>query len=424
MTSSIAIPVLEDLIWNNASRSFQSHAWDKAYRECLASHHYYDAIIDNADFVPDYLHYMPIDRYLINIIIPCVTIFGLICNIAFLFVVWRLQRMRTATNFYLANLALADIFFLITGSSNAVISYLSSPVRGADHLGKSGCKLSMVMSFAWYYASVAIVTLVSIERYYAVLYPLKHRLMSTKRRALLIILSIWLVSFVLGLTHIRIVDRYVSYCIIWPTNEKYVDWPPLTSFCQPSPVWIYTAVHVFMIFVYLTLYLINFILCVIIIRTIHRRSNADYVTHSTRNARLSNQVTRMLIGNCTVFFICQTPVRAFALFGVLNMYRKQLNITANPDPNMMSLFLWICEILLYLNSSVNPVIYNIGSERYRTAFRETYSCNSSPIHVISQHPVVKRQVTNTTSTFQLDLLNGINVTEYAPVNIVYFETSL
>ena len=386
-------------------------------------------LIDFSKYVPDRFLYNHVDKVISTMVIPCVAVFGVISKVSFLIVVWRLKRMRNATNFYLANLAVADMLFLVTASTHTILNYLDSPIRNADYVGVPGCSSILAMYSAWFYASIAIVTLVTVERYYAILYPLKHRLLSTKRRAVIIITCIWLLSFVLGISHIPVVSELGSFCVIWPEDDaRYDSWPRTFVTCLPSPPWTFDAMHIFMDVVYFVIFLLNSILCLVIIRALisrHKNITTNQVTtrHQHTISRVNIQVTRMLIGNCTVYFICQSPFRLFTVYWMYCTYQT----CPAADPNTISLIMLISEMLLYVNSTLNPMIYNFGSARYRTAFRETYSCHHSSASAQSvggygHHATVKRLTTSPTCVTQLDNNNVGNVVPNVVPNVAHFET--
>ena len=57
------------------------------------------------------LIYRPFEGFIVGFGIPAVSIFGILCNMAFI-VLLRVQNIRTLVNFYLANLAIVDMCLL------------------------------------------------------------------------------------------------------------------------------------------------------------------------------------------------------------------------------------------------------------------------------------------------------------------------
>ena len=68
-------------------------------------------VVDTEEQVELYV-YTPLEKIVNTYILPVIMAVGLLTNIAFLFVVARVHRMRTVVNVYLVSLAFADILFL------------------------------------------------------------------------------------------------------------------------------------------------------------------------------------------------------------------------------------------------------------------------------------------------------------------------
>ena len=82
------------------------------------------------DYIDEWIEtflYSKTDKVMITIIFPIIVTVGLLANTAFLFTLVRVREMRTITNFYLANLALADFLFIIITAVNYFYKYTWSP---------------------------------------------------------------------------------------------------------------------------------------------------------------------------------------------------------------------------------------------------------------------------------------------------------
>ena len=81
------------------------------------------------------------DRFAIYIIYPFLMILGIITNGAFCIVLARVPRMRTITNTYLVNLAVADLTFLIVAVSEKLFNnWVSQIPADKTHIGLPGMK--------------------------------------------------------------------------------------------------------------------------------------------------------------------------------------------------------------------------------------------------------------------------------------------
>ena len=80
---------------------------------------------------------------IITILFPLIFALGLIANLTFLLVLVKVKEMRTIVNFYLANLAIADLLFVTQTPLKYLIEYLLYPEVNAMSMYKSsvGCIL-------------------------------------------------------------------------------------------------------------------------------------------------------------------------------------------------------------------------------------------------------------------------------------------
>ncbi len=89
----------------------------------------------------------------------------------------------------------------------------------------------------------------------------------------------------------------------------------------------------------------------------------------SKNIRVRNQVSIMLIANGVAFFICVAPFQLLCLsVGILDLDGQVVNF---------EVFVHIAQIMLYLNSTLNPYIYTATSSLYRQAFRDAFTGRTS-----------------------------------------------
>lgn len=83
------------------------------------------------------------------------------------------------------------------------------------------------------------------------------------------------------------------------------------------------------------------------------------------------QVVVMLGAVVLSFFVCLMPFRALTLW-----------IIVVPPETLMSLglegyyiLLYFCRIMLYINSAINPILYNLMSSKFREGFMKLLGCH-------------------------------------------------
>ncbi len=143
--------------------------------------------LSDLNTISDYLNgllFQPWEWIIYQVIWPLLIAFGVISNLLFLYTVIRAQLFRTTTYMYLTNLSIADIIALLLFGIPKIMIHHGSPLRSETHLLFYFSQIS-----GYLFSSVYFVTLVSFDRFLAVCYPIKHRIIKgTKRTIKLIII--------------------------------------------------------------------------------------------------------------------------------------------------------------------------------------------------------------------------------------------
>ena len=359
------------------SYSYASSYWlfeNKSRPNCpetssfLVLHHYPDEWIEP-------LLYTQTDKFMITIVFPLIITLGVLANSAFLFTIARVQEMRTLTNFYLANLAFADLLFVVITAVNYFYKYTWSPdfQRGSPWATSAGCTLMAAASYIPYIASIGLVTLVSIERFLAICFPLSHRMVNSKSRTARLVIMAWLIAIAFTAVVAPNYAVLQRYCIIWP--EKWQDRLPLVvSYCISIKEEFRDIAAVFEFVPFIIALILNTTLYALLITRLSQRDDVSDNKDDPLKAqaqKVRNIVARMLVINGIAFFLCLAP------YQVHNMYYFVINncegCTNLPGDEIYVLF-WVGRCLSVLNSAINPVIYGVTNARYRQAFATAIGC--------------------------------------------------
>ena len=309
--------------------------------------------------------YSFISGIVIVIFVPLVSIFGILSNYAFIFVVYRVKTMRNTINVFLVNLAVADSSLLVIALSGYTSSFVKSPIYDiASSQSAAGCAIQTFLVYLCYYASLWTMVLVSIERYLAVCHPLTYRYMRGKGRAIRAVCVIWFISLVfasLTVPYITVETLCLSsYSPFDDTiNEQY---SRCSRDCKKCDLAVY-ATDLLQFFIALFLNTVLFTLTVRGLVTESAGANALGGKQSKIRAAHRMSVAKMIIVNGIVFFLCLTP------FSVVNLNYIGLFSINYKDTNTLA---WIARVLFLLNSALNPLIYNATNSRYRSAFKKTF----------------------------------------------------
>ncbi|XP_076081371.1 orexin receptor type 2-like [Mytilus galloprovincialis] len=310
----------------------------------------------------------------IVIIIYIITfIVGLTGNVLVCFAVWRNRQMRTVTNMFIVNLSVADLGIIII----CLPPTLLVDVTETWFMGLVMCKLVYFLMTVSISVSVLTLAAIAVERWYAICRPLAFK--STRKRARIMIIVIWLVSGCVALPDIlfmqldSLVPDFVSSLLIscrpgWDQNKQ-------TFYQVALIVLLYFLPMIFIGFAYIQ---IAFVLWK---GDIPGESKTRTVTASSRpmmeskkmniaNDQLAarRKAAQMLISVVVAFAVCYFPVH------LLNILRYAGVHKSIPE-NGFRAYNYIAHWLPYLNSSTNPIIYNFMSAKFRKEFFLACRCS-------------------------------------------------
>ena len=127
----------------------------------------------------------------VTVIYIVIFVTGIIGNICTCIVIARNRFMQTATNYYLFNLAIADLMVLLLGLPLETYSFW----RAYPWIfGEAFCVIRTMAAETSTYASILTITAFTIERYIAIVHPMKAQTVSSLPRAVKIIVIIWVLS--------------------------------------------------------------------------------------------------------------------------------------------------------------------------------------------------------------------------------------
>uniref|UniRef100_A0ACB8EIU2 Neuromedin-U receptor 2 n=1 Tax=Sphaerodactylus townsendi TaxID=933632 RepID=A0ACB8EIU2_9SAUR len=160
-------------------------------------------------------------------------IVGVSGNLLVCLVILKHRNMKTPTNYYLFSLAVSDLLVLLIGLPLEVYEMWSNyPFL----FGLVGCYFKTALFETVCFASILSVTTVSVERYVAILHPFQAKMKSTRRRALRIIIALWILSVLFSLPNTSIHGIMVQY---FPNHTEV---PGSATCAVVKPMWIYNCI--------------------------------------------------------------------------------------------------------------------------------------------------------------------------------------
>ncbi|XP_028843106.1 somatostatin receptor type 5-like [Denticeps clupeoides] len=270
-----------------------------------------------------------------------VFVMGLTGNTLAIYVVLRYTKMKTVTNMYILNLAVADELYILGlpfVTTQNVLSYWP--------FGEFLCRVVMTTDTLNQFTSIFCLTVMSIDRYMAVVHPIRSTKLRRPRVAKIINAIVWGLSFlvVIPVVIFSTAQNHQRSCnISWPEPRGL--WPNIFIF--------YTATLGF--FLPLLVICLCYLLIVIKVKSTGARVGL------AKRRKSERKVTRMVVVIVVVFVICWLP---FYILNIVNL----VNIL--PESSLMAGIYFFSVTLTYFNSCANPLLYGFLSENFKQSFRK------------------------------------------------------
>ncbi len=337
---------------------------------CLAD----DSVMYSTDEIQSY-KFKPGASIIVSIIIPTMAGFGLCFNMAFLFCVYRAPRMRTVINLFLVQLSVCDFSTLIFDTVRYLWVYIRSSGYDIQQGTIAGCTIFNFLFYFTYFVGVNFICLVTVERYFAICRPLKHRLFQGRSRARNLSISCWIVGVLLSVAAL-VPQKIVTICASFPneTTSHNETWMIFHS-CQPACNWCFHVLYVGDTVQFLVVFGLTAVMYLAIVRKLRKRSGLLNPSGMDDKARIhankiSHDIARMLVINGVAFFTLLGPYQIWNIVLLIYDYTGVLILSEET----LYWISWVSRLCAPVNFSMNPLIYGAINKQYRKAFIESFNC--------------------------------------------------
>lgn len=343
------------------------------------------------------------EELLPTLIVYCLTfVLGLVGNVLIVFTISRYRKMKSTTNVFLASLASADLLLIVF----CIPVKLAKLFSFSWTLGFFLCKLVHYMQSVSAICSVLTLTAMSIERYYAIVHPMRAQYVCTISQARRIIIGTWISAFLLAVpilfaqVHLTVGFKVKAYwCVrdwdnktVWRAHELYM---LLLILVIPTGVMgvAYTAIC------WEVWEVMQRRQVMTAAKSLSLRSNKRPClsqTSSNGSSLISDapmnlsrrksrrvfhkmsgdddtpvkQVIKMLVAVVVIYVLCWGPM---LIDNVLQAYGVLPFLRTGSLKYMGTAF----HLMAYFNSCINPVVYGFMSKNFRESFQKTLCCDGS-----------------------------------------------
>ncbi|XP_014675662.1 PREDICTED: somatostatin receptor type 2-like [Priapulus caudatus] len=276
-----------------------------------------------------------------------ICIVGMVGNTLVIYVVLRFAKMKTVTNMYIMNLAIADEMYLI-----GLPFLVTTMVLKHWPFGFAMCKLYMITASVNQFTSSLFLAVMSSDRYLAVCHPVKSVKYRTPLHAKIVCACVWTISVLVMIPVImyaRTTGGGPTCTVLWPggqlikAEKAFVVYSLLLGFGIP-----------------VALTMTFYVMVLQRLKTVGPRKK------SKEKKRSHRRVTKMVLVVITVYIFCWLPY-----------WSLQLLLALASEMEVNSLYIALSTFvyaLAYANSAVNPILYAFLSENFKKSFIKAFRC--------------------------------------------------
>ena len=295
-------------------------------------------------------------------------IFGCVGNLLSFAVMIRRTMRSSSTAFYMAALALADTLVMVTGCLRRWA--LEAFEEDLLNVSAAACSTINFIQYWSFDVAVWILVVMTIDRTIVVTSPLKAYVHTTRRRAVIALVSVMVICALINI-HFFFTTEY------WPEMRLCTGKEDYYEFYSAVWTWVDATVYSFLPFVLLLA--MNIIIIVFLSKANVKKQNMTNIFKDKRkqeqkNAIKSRKLSIMLLSVTSAFILLTGPA---VMTHILREERENFFNQENPtDIARYILVRQIMRVLLYMNHSINFLLYCVTGSKFRNELTAMIRCQS------------------------------------------------
>ncbi|KAJ8336669.1 hypothetical protein SKAU_G00378890 [Synaphobranchus kaupii] len=278
----------------------------------------------------------------------CIFLLSLLGNGLVLYIIYKYEKLNTVTNIFLLNLVISDLVFS-----------MSLPFWATYHssewiFGKAMCKLVGGVYFVGFYSSILFLTLMTFDRYLAVV----HAIAAAKRRrtvyALVSTATVWGVSILATIKEFVLYgtrpSRYGTICEETGFAQNVLEKWQLVGYYQQ-----------FVLFFLFPLCIVLYCYVRITMRIMHTRMKEKC------------RAVKLIFVIIVAFFLCWTPYNVVILLRALHTSVHGSGGDSESCGNELDYAQYITRNIAFLYCCVSPLFYTFVGKKFQSHFRRLLS---------------------------------------------------
>jgi len=291
---------------------------------------------------------------------------SLVGNALIILVVLKTKQLRKSINYFVFNMAMSDLFTPLNIMPVKIVEIISGSGAFMVHsplmLGNILCKLCYFLPDVSLLVSVESLLLISLDRFVAVVFPFKAKLITSKTR-LICILCTWIIAIA--------VDAPYFYTFrLFPDGSEhfcYYDWGPAFDHDETSNRYL-TATFLSIIAVPICILIVVYGAIVITLSRGHSQRKEMSVSARSRGYQTNVQIIVLSVAIVTVFIFFLVPNLVFMACTILLWNWEDPPICA-----YQTVIPFVAGFMVHSWSAINPCICFIFCKNYRRSLKQILS---------------------------------------------------
>ena len=291
-----------------------------------------------------------------------IIIVSLIANSLIVILVCKTPNLRKPINYFIANMASSDLLYPIFLMPWKLSFLHTNTFLIGGQLGQALCKLVPFIISVSFVVSSQNLILIAVDRFGAVVFPLRSPLIRSKLCPFFIIAT-WIVAAAVSSP-----DLFTYELVEYPEGTWCVENWKTEAFGESSSFASFSLAY-YILFIYIPVLLLVILYSIIVIKLKTQAHPGEQSANSQQQRdRRNRNVLQMSIAIVTVFVFCCLP---YSINFLITQYQDTFT--------HLSCSFWIYKkVILYVANAycaINPVICFIFSSNYRNALKRLIKCS-------------------------------------------------
>lgn len=294
----------------------------------------------------------PLVKTTVMLALSVVILMNLVGNTLIIITVYKHKELRRTVNYFIVNVAFSDLIYALCDISVEATNMAKSSIQWliTGTAGLVFCKLTYYMGHISVSVSVGSCIWIALDRFVAVVLPMKAHLLSTRFRTYAIV-STWLAAIAVNLP-----DMF-AYELAYDKHTKETSCKSVSN-----DTWSFMdgETHLYLIHVF-PMAVLALLYCLIAVMLRKKDKTLSGANSKTKMNPRKRRAFRMSLCILAAFYICTLPITVQNTF---QQYNIKLPCKAEKPLS------FIGNLMFFLSTSINPVICFAFIGSYRNGLRE------------------------------------------------------